>query len=150
MAAFGLTVVSDTLVGQARLLGLVGGLALIYVGQRTARTRPTDSTRTDPAGRRGLARAYASIVGLTLTNPLTILIFGALFGGLAVSSSGAGAASLTVGVFFGSTSWWLILTGAVAALRTHLTLRVLRWVNLVSGIAIASFGTVVLAVAIRG
>ena len=49
--------------------------------------------------RPGLGPAFASIYGLTMTNPMTILSFAALFVGLGVTGGdAAGAALLTAGV----------------------------------------------------
>jgi len=60
---------------------------------------------------RGLLGAYASTLGLTLTNPATILSFVAIFAGLGLvstASSAHGAApALVLGVFSGSALRWL-------------------------------------------
>ena len=153
IAAFGVTALSDVMVGQARLLGMVGGVALIVIGIRTLRTDPTAAPATEtapatdiasaaeaPAMGRSLAAAYGSILGLTLTNPLTIVSFAVLFAGFGVAGSVGGAALLTAGVFAGSALWWLVLVSVAAALRTRITPRALRWVNVGAGAAIAAFG----------
>ena len=95
----------------------------------------------------GLAGAYGSTFLLTLTNPVTILSFAAVFAGLglgsAVSDYGS-AALLVLSVFTGSALWWLILSGSVSLLRTKVTSRVLLWINRVSGAIILGFGLVAL------
>ncbi len=150
IAAFGLTAVTSLLVGGGRLLGLIGGLFLVWLAWRTARSVPGPSAASS-ARRGGLAGAYLSILGLTLTNPLTILSFAALFAGLGISSRTAlEAGLLTLGVFTGSAAWWLILTGVAAAFRSRITPPVLRWINVISGIVIGAFGLAAIAVAIRG
>ena len=45
-----------------------------------------------------------------------------------------------LGVFVGSAAWWLVLATLVSALRTRLTPRVFRGVNVVSGLVIVAFG----------
>jgi threonine/homoserine/homoserine lactone efflux protein len=149
VAAFGLTAVSDLLVGGSRALGIVGGVALLVIGWRTARSRPA-TARAERPSRAGLAGAYGSILALTLTNPLTILSFAALFASFGVSGRAVDAALLTLGVFGGSAAWWLVLTGTVARLRERITLRALRWVNVASGVAIIGFGAVAVAAGLRG
>ena len=102
IAAFGLGAITDLLVGGQRLLGLVGGVFLLWLAWQTARAEPTEPAAT-PERRGGLAGAYLSTLGLTLTNPMTILSFAALFAGLGIAPGNvAGAASLTLGVFLGS------------------------------------------------
>jgi len=150
IAAFGLGAITELLVGGQRLLGLVGGLFLLWLAWRTARAVPTDPATTTER-RRGLAGAYLSTLGLTLTNPMTILSFVALFAGLGIAPGNvAGAASLTLGVFLGSSAWWLVLTMTVAALRPRVTMTWLRRINIASGIVIGLFALVAIGTAIRG
>ena len=122
IAAFGLTAITDVLVGGERILGpggrLLPGLAgLADVARRARARRPAAVER-----RTGLPGAYLSILGLTLTNPLTILSFAALFAGLGISNrSPLDAGLMTLGVFAGSGTWWVVLTTVVAALRSRIT-----------------------------
>jgi arginine exporter protein ArgO len=91
------------------------------------------------------------MVGLTLTNPATILSFAALFASIGAGTGGpAGAAAVTVGVFAGSAAWWVILTGAVSGLRARLTPSVVRGLNVLSAAVIAAFGFVAIAVGVLG
>ncbi len=145
MAGFGLAFISQFLLAQQVWLRLVGGLFLCYLGGKAALAVP--ATRPAGAGGATLGRAYVSALGLTLTNPLTILSFAAIFAGLGTGAgSGYGATVLLVlGVFAGSALWWVILTGVVAALRAQVTPRGLRWVNRASGAAILVFGVLALA-----
>jgi len=150
VAAFGLTAISGLLVSQARLLALVGGAFLIVLGARTLRS-PAPATAARSADSRGLVSAYASILALTLTNPMTILSFAALFVGLGlVAGDAAGAALLVAGVFAGSLCWWVVLTATTTALRSRVTPTALRWLNVGSGAVIVAFGVVALGTAVRG
>ena len=102
IAAFGLSAITDVLVGGGRWLGLIGGVFLLWLAWRTARSEPGPAaTVTERRG--GLAGAYLSILGLTMTNPMTILSFGALFAGLGVTGENVVESTLiTLGVFLGS------------------------------------------------
>jgi threonine/homoserine/homoserine lactone efflux protein len=145
IAAFGLTALSDVLVDWRRPLGIVGGAFLLWLAWRTLRAVPDDAAVEATRVGRGLPGAYLSTLGLTLANPMTILSFAALFVGLGVrGSSTGGAAMMTLGVFGGSAAWWVVLTAAVGALRTRLTPRWLRRVNIVSGLLIGGFALVAL------
>ena len=146
IAAFGLTAVTDLLVDGRRVLSVVGGLFLLWLAWRTFRAVPGEAARSDGSARRGLPGAYLSTLGLTLTNPMTILSFAALFVGLGVTGGdAAGATLLTAGVFAGSAAWWVILVGLVGALRARVTPTGLQRVNMASGLLIGAFALVALA-----
>ena len=111
IAAFGLTLITDFLLGGASWLRLVGGAFLLYLGVKTFLARPAERAAEARGG--GLLGAYASTFFLTLTNPTTILSFAAIFAGLGVAGAdnALSAALLVLGVFLGSAAWWLILSG---------------------------------------
>jgi threonine/homoserine/homoserine lactone efflux protein len=79
---------------------------------------------------------------LTLTNPMTILSFIAVFAGLGLgaSASYSAATALVLGVFAGSTAWWAMLSTLVGALRTRVDERTMRLVNRISGGLILALG----------
>ena len=140
IAAFGLTAITGVLVGARAILGIVGGAVIVYLGIRTMTSRPTEPAAD--SDRPGLPAATASIYGLTMTNPMTILSFAALFGALGLSEQGVGeAATLTVGVLLGSALWWVALVSIVGWLRSRVTVAALTWVNRLSGLVLLVFGT---------
>jgi threonine/homoserine/homoserine lactone efflux protein len=141
IAALGLTVISALLVRQQDLLRLLGGLFLCYLGVRTLLARPTD--RSAEADGQGLDGAYFSTLLLTLTNPITILSFVAVFAGLGVgrASNGYGAAAaIVLGVFLGSAAWWFLLSGGGGLVRGKFDARAMLWVNRISGVIILGVG----------
>ena len=146
IAGFGLTAVSGALVEQQAWLRLIGGLFLCALGVRTFLARP--ATEAASASRNGLPGAYLSTFALTLTNPLTILSFAAIFAGLGVAETGrdyGAALTLVAGVFAGSAAWWLLLSGGVSLLRERFTARRMHWVNRLSGAVLVVFGLAALA-----
>ncbi len=148
VAAFGLTFISTFLIDQKLWLHLLGGGFLCYLGVQTFRAPPAAPAQTSKTENPSLVAAYTSTVFLTLTNPMTIISFAAIFAGLGLAGARgdyAAAAILVVGVFLGSAAWWLLLSGAVALLRSRIDLRALQWVNRISGGVIAAFGLIALA-----
>jgi threonine/homoserine/homoserine lactone efflux protein len=146
IAAFGLTSISNLLVENQSWIRFVGGLVLCYLGLKTIRSRAWPGELKDVGGSRGgRMGAFSSTLGLTLTNPTTIISFAAIFTGFGVTESGVGAASLVVGVFLGSALWWLILAFAMGRLRLRIRPRQLTWVNRLSGAVILVFGGIALA-----
>jgi threonine/homoserine/homoserine lactone efflux protein len=149
IAAFGLTAITSLLVEWHRALALVGGLFLLWLAWRTFTAVPGEAAHEVDRPRRGLPGAYLSTLALTLTNPMTILSFAALFVGLGVTGGdAAGAAVLTLGVFAGSASWWVVLVGLVGLLRSRITPLWLRRVNIVSGLLIGAFALVTIGAAL--
>ncbi len=141
IAGFGLTAISDFLVSHQIWIRLIGGLFLAYLGIKTLLVGPAE--RAASASASNFPGAYLSTLLLTLTNPLTILSFLAIFAGIGVGAASGGylsAGIVVCGVFLGSSLWWFILTGGVSLLRTRFTARWLLWINRMSGIIITLFG----------
>jgi threonine/homoserine/homoserine lactone efflux protein len=141
VAGFGLTFISNFLVSQQLWLHLVGGIFLCYLGVRTLLAKPADQAAS--ANGNGLLGAYTSTFFLTLTNPVTILLFAAIFAGLGLGGANGSymsAGVLVFGVFLGSALWWLVLSGGVGLFRNKFNARRLQWVNRISAVIIIGFG----------
>jgi threonine/homoserine/homoserine lactone efflux protein len=149
IAAFGLAALTDMLVNARVVLGLAGGVFLLWLAWQTIRSSPTEAATPAPTDRRGYAGAYLSILALTMANPMTILSFGALFAGLGVTSGATGDATLVViGVLLGSAAWWIVLTTVVSRLRGRMTSTLIHRINVGSGLLIGAFAVVAIASAI--
>ncbi len=141
IAAFGVHFVSETLVGHQMWLRLVGGALLCYLGYRTFMAKP-QITEPD-SGAAGLLGHAVSTFLLTLTNPMTIVSFAAVFAAMDLGRAQAGLLGpslLVAGVFWGSMAWWIVLAVIVGFMRGHMGLVGLRWANRTSGLIIAGFG----------
>ena len=153
IAGFGLAALAGLLLAWQTELQIVGGLFLLYLGGKTWRMSPAIAPAQAQPTRVGLLGDYLSTLALTLTNPVTILAFLAIFAGLGLAAEQQdfiAAAWLVSGVFLGSLLWWLFLAGAVGLVRGRLTPKRLRWVNRASGILIAGFGAWAMGTAFRG
>jgi len=141
VAAFGLTAVSSFLLAQQIWLVLGGGAFLLWLGAKTLLAKPDLIEARAAATPQSLAAAFFSTLGLTLANPPTILAFVAIFAGLGLGAnpSYAAASLVVLGVFLGSALWWVLLAAAAGALRGRLGLRLLRAINLVSGLTVIGF-----------
>lgn len=146
VAAFGLTVVHNLLIGAQFWLHLIGGLFLIYLGIRTFLIKPPNKASTDSLNR-NLFQAYLSTLGLTLTNPATIISFTVIFAGLRLGEAHGNfisAGMLVGGVFIGSSAWWLTLSLIVGLFRERFTPHWMVWVNRLAGAIILTFGLIAL------
>jgi threonine/homoserine/homoserine lactone efflux protein len=141
VAGFGLTLVSNALLDYQQWLKFFGGLFLCYLGLQTLWSRPDEGSATTSGA--GWLNTYATTFLLTLSNPVTVLSFAAIFAALGASTQPntfAAATALVGGVFIGSMLWWILLTGVVGLLRRRMTLRYLRVINGVSGAIMLGFG----------
>jgi threonine/homoserine/homoserine lactone efflux protein len=141
VAAFGLTAISGFLLAQSFWIGLAGAIFLFYLGLKSLLSKPEAAAEAQAADRIGLGAAFLSTLGLTLANPPTILAFAAVFAGLGLVSTSdyTTAAWIVLGVFLGSALWWVILALAAGRLRDRIGPRLIRAINVVSGLSILGF-----------
>jgi threonine/homoserine/homoserine lactone efflux protein len=145
VAAFGLTAIQDLLIGQSNWLRIVGGIFLLYLGIKTFFAKPSEEAAKSARG--GLFGAYLTTFFLTITNPITILSFLAIFAGLRLGETDGNylsASVMVLGVFLGSAAWWLTLSTGVSFLREKFTPALLTWVNRLAGVIIIIFGLLAL------
>lgn len=145
IVGFGLTFVSTLLLSHHLWLRSLGGAYLCYLGLKTFWSAPAE--RAASASAATLLTAYTSTFLLTITNPMTILTFLAIFAGLGIASADrdyATAGMLVLGVFSGSAFWWFLLSSGVGWLRARLNLHSLWWINRGSGLIILGFGVLAL------
>jgi threonine/homoserine/homoserine lactone efflux protein len=140
IAAFSVAAVFSFLSAQKIWFSLAGGLYLGYLGIKAFRTVPANQIET--SGGMGRLSAYLSIFVLTLTNPMTIFAFAAVFAGFSFGNTDGNylnALILVVGVFTGSALWWLTLSVVTGLIRRKFNTGHLAWVNRISGAVIIGF-----------
>jgi threonine/homoserine/homoserine lactone efflux protein len=145
IGAYGISFVGAALTSGESWLKLVGGIVLIAFGVYLARKQPVGAVDEQEVPK-SLAADFAMTLGLTLTNPMTILSFAGLFAGV----SGLRGYPLTeipallLGVFAGSAAWWIALAFAIGLIRHHISPGAMLWINRGSAAAIIGFGIYVL------
>jgi threonine/homoserine/homoserine lactone efflux protein len=147
IAAFGLTFISKWLLGYESLLRVLGGCYLLYAGGRALLNAPPN-----PAGGQEdtetLFRNFATTFVLTITNPITILVFLGIFDALGLAGASATlllAGILVAGVWTGSFIWWLALSAGVAMFRRSIEPRQLSWISRGSGAILFLSGAALIA-----
>jgi len=141
VAAFGISAITIAVSGEGRWLALGGGVLLVVLGVRIALVKPK-TTEAPSATGGGLALAYASTLGLTITNPATIISFAALAATLSAGITGGylRPSLLVLGVLLGSLAWWCVAAALGSGLRTRITARAVRVISTASGLAIVVLG----------
>jgi threonine/homoserine/homoserine lactone efflux protein len=141
LAAFGLTVITGFLVRQGYWLNVVGCAFLLYMALSILLKKKM--VKSMEVKRSSGAAAFLSTLVLTITNPMTILTFFTVFSGIGYNSTSYVEGILLVGgVVLGSTLWWLLLSFGVSFLKTRMSTKVLKAIDLVSAallLALASY-----------
>lgn len=140
LAALGFAAFSTVLAEIDLPLRIVGGLFLLWLGWKGLSPKPPAAAAR--VGARDLLGTVAATFFLTVTNPMTILSFAAIFAGLGLADApgAAGATAVISGVFSGSMLWWILLSGGVALARHRLPARFARAVSLGSAAILILFG----------
>jgi threonine/homoserine/homoserine lactone efflux protein len=136
VAVFGVTSISNLLDEHRFALHIVGGALLLYFGFKIF-NRKLELPKRNVSGKIEIdlvkdAKNYVSTFFLTMTNPTTIASFAIVFAGFGIANSSVSyiPATLSVlGIFIGSTLWWLFLSEAVGKMREIFGDRILHKIN---------------------
>jgi threonine/homoserine/homoserine lactone efflux protein len=149
LAAFGVTFITNFLSKNQEIMQVVGIIVLLFLGFKMIFNNPIKQYRyhSSSSKKSHYIKDYFSVFFLTLSNPLTIIFFGAAFamlGLLAQAELQRYNFLLVAGIFGGATFWWFMLTYIVNIFRRKFRLRNIFILNRVSGVLIV--GLSVLAV----
>ncbi len=143
VAAFGISAVHNFIQTQQLYLRIGGGIILLGLGLKFFLTNPAIQIRKQRNKNNNLWADFASVFLLTLSNPLTVFVFGAVFAGFGIipkESKWYEMLEVVAGIFIGASAWWIILVNTINIFRKKFRLRRLWWMNKIMGIIITSFG----------
>lgn len=140
VGAFGVSAIMQAFLAAAVPLTIAGALFLGWMGVQLLRAKAADHAANAPDAVNG-GRAFATVFALTLSNPLTIFSFIAVFAAIGGNSALSFDLSLLMvfGVFCGSALWWLALSWGVAAVRHKIGPAVMIAINRLAGLFLLSF-----------
>ena len=140
LASFGMTAITQFLIGASPFLRPLGGIILCYIGLRLLWTKENKNNVKEIDTSSHLAN-YSKIVCLTLANPLTIITFLGIVSALEIQSSSYNTALvITTGMFLGSAVWHLLLVSCFNYVKTFLNSSYLSLINFLSGVILATLG----------
>lgn len=149
IAVFGLTVTKNFLLEYRLELQILGVIVLLGLGTKIFFSNPITQIRRRARNKRqGIFGDFISVFFLTLSNPLTVLFFGATIAALSIHDTDHYLVSqliLVGGISAGAMSWWISLTSIVNLFRHRFRLKQLWWINKISGIVILTL-TIVAAI----
>lgn len=157
LGAIGITGVALSAPSLAIFLKVVGGAFLVWLAWGIARDALNPKHAAEAVASTEVTRDFLTAFGLTLSNPMTILAFIAIFAALdplsgepqAGEAMWLGTCSMLAGVFLGSAAWWLCLSGLTAALRKKMSVSFMRVISAMSAVAIGTFGFAQVVIGLR-
>jgi threonine/homoserine/homoserine lactone efflux protein len=141
VAAFGLAGLTGFIEQFNSWIEVVGGIVLLAIAAKLWFSHPHADDVKDTYKDR--LKAACGTFLLTLTNPLTVLGFVAIFVGLGLSEMGnnlMNATLISIGILMGSCLWWAIVSFGSVKLAKGLSDKGLERVNHISAIIIFVFG----------
>ncbi len=149
LAGFGISIVIDFILKYQSIFKFIGGAFLLILGYRLIVSNPAKTLRQQCKDKnKGLWGDYFSTLGLTISNPIVLFVFLAVFAGLGLIDKTSHIPSvifLLLGVVCGACLWWFTLTFLVSIFRSKFRLRRLLIINQISGILVILFGLFVFA-----
>jgi threonine/homoserine/homoserine lactone efflux protein len=145
VAAFGLVLVSNLITEYTMAIRIIGGIFLLLIGIKIIRQTTTASA--PPAVHITYFKDFVTTIFLTLSNPITIFAFIAIFAGLGLADIENRSLSLLMvsGVFLGSTCWWLVLSFLISIIKHRISDTNIHRINLLSGSVMIAFSVVAFA-----
>lgn len=143
IAGFGFSAIINFLIQHSEIIKPVGCIAICLIGIKTFVSK-THFQQVKTRDSKNLIGAFGSVFFLTLSNPITIFFFIALFSGLGlnVGDSYFSVVTFIVGVLLGSAAWWLILSSVTGVVRHRISEKTIGVINKISGTALIVFGII--------
>ncbi len=142
IAGFSVTIISDFLLAYQDYFKIIGGLFLLYMAFRIFTTNPGKQIRKLRTQGNNYYKDFVTSFLLTISNPVTILAFVALFAGASIVEKQGNTFNIFVlifSVFSGAVLWWLTLISIVSIFKNRIRLRSLLRINRFSSILIVLF-----------
>ena len=151
VAVFGLGFVVNLIQSHELLLQILGGIVLIIIGLIIYFRNPLKQIRMRKrVSKKGLLGDFATLFFLTVSIPVTIVVFMAVFAGASVFGDAPSfkiELFVLAGILLGGSLWWYTLSTLINIFRKKFRLRVLITINRISGILITILGGLVILAA---
>ena len=142
VAGLGLSMIINFIRSYETYFQLIGGLFIVAVGIEIFLKNPIKQVRERRMKKSNLTADYFSVLFLTLSNPVAVFLFIAMFAGLNIFDGAPRAMHYIIifGVFVGASLYWILLSTFISKYRAKFHLRRLWWMNKITGVAIFVFG----------
>ncbi len=141
VAGMGLSFILDFINHNQLIFKLVGGAIVIFIGVQIFFRSPVRQFKERKFAKNTVLRDFLSTLFLTLSNPIAVFIFIAMFAGLNLFNDNyIFHVIVFAGIFCGASLWWFTLTTVVSRYKNNFRLRNLWWLNKITGTLIFLFG----------
>ncbi|MCQ2231061.1 MAG: LysE family transporter [Paludibacteraceae bacterium] len=137
IAAFSMSMVVDFIDSHRFILKIIGTIFVFFFGVYTYATNPVSKLKKMRGGNQNYIQDFVSSFLLTVTNPLVIFLFIALFTKYSYLTGETSFAETILGILFilmGACFWWTAVVGTVSHFRDRFNMRGLYVVNKGTGI----------------
>lgn len=143
VAGLGISMIITFIKAQHIYFQIIGGVIVMYLGIHIFFTNPVKQLRLQRTSQNKLSQDFISVFFLTVSNPMAIFFFLAMFAGVNLAGDDIKlfhVGLIVAGVFLGSSSWWFVLTTFVNIFRNRFRLKSIWWMNKVAGVIIFFLG----------
>ncbi len=143
VAGLGISMVISFIKAQHIYFQVIGGMIVMYLGIHIFFTNPVQQLRNQRMSQNKLSQDFISVFLLTVSNPMAIFFFLAMFAGVNLAGGEIKlfhVGLIVAGVFLGSSIWWFVLTTLVNIFRHRFRLKSIWWMNKVAGVIIFFLG----------
>lgn len=141
IAALGITFIATLLTQYKYILRISSGIFICGFGLYIFNSKLLLQTNPD---KKGLLRDFFSTLAITLSNPLLIMFFMAVFAMFETDLRPSSISFLLSGIIAGSTTWWFILVNIVHFFKSKITTSSLIMINKIAGVTLIIFGIITL------
>jgi len=142
ITGFSITFIIEFLQNNQLAFQIAGAVLLLLLGIKIYLTQPKLNTGSKGRPNASLIGDMVSTYFLTITNPLTLIVFIGVFAGFGMASDVVSLRStilIILGIFLGAALWWFALTCIVNLFRSKINENTLRWINKIAGATIVIF-----------
>lgn len=147
IAGFSITFISDFLIENQTYIRIIGGVFLVFIGYKIFTSNPAKQIRKHKTKGHNYYKDFLTSFFVTVSNPLTIIAFGAIFASFHMVNDKSASFSviiLIITVFSGALLWWVSLISIVTIFKNKIRLRNLLWINRITGLLIILFATLLI------
>lgn len=137
IAAFSMSMVVNFIDAHRFLLQIIGTVFVFFFGLYTYATNPVSKLQKMKSGNQNYVQDFLSSFFLTVTNPLVVFLFIALFAKYSYLTEDASLVDSCFGISFimmGACLWWTLLVSVVSHFRDRFNMRGLYVINRGTGI----------------